>query len=74
MYIIEISKLHERKKKWKKPNCIKKQNMLKLSDQNVATNPQCYKDREDCSSRSSSVLCDCTLPFKRGVLLPLSFV
>ena len=31
--------------------------MLALSDQNMATNPQCYKDREDYSRRSSSLLC-----------------
>ena len=32
--------------------------MIELSDQNMATNPQCYKDREDYSRRSSSLLCD----------------
>ena len=32
----------------------KKQNMIELSDQNMATNPQCYKDY---SRRSSSLLC-----------------
>ena len=31
--------------------------MLGLSDQNIATNPQCYKDTEDWSRRSSSLLC-----------------
>ena len=38
--------------------------MIELSDQNMATNPQCYKDREDCSSRSSSLLCDYNLTYK----------
>ena len=31
--------------------------MIELSDQNMATNQQCYKDREDNSRRSSSLLC-----------------
>ena len=31
--------------------------MIKLSDQNMATNPQCYKDREDYSRRGASLLC-----------------
>ena len=52
MYIIEINKLHE-SKKMKKQNCIKKQNMPGLSDQNITTNPQCYKDREDYSTLCS---------------------
>ena len=56
MYVIEINKLHVGKK-LKKQNCIKKQSMIRLSDQNMATNPQCYKDREDYSRRSSSLLC-----------------
>ena len=56
MYVIEINKLYV-SKKIKKQNCIKKQNVIELSDQNMAINPQCYKDREDCSSRSSSLLC-----------------
>ena len=56
MYITEINKLHV-SKKMKKQNCIKKQNMIELSDQNMATNPQYYKDREDYSRRSSSLLC-----------------
>ena len=30
--------------------------MIGLSDQNMATNPQCYKDREDYSRGSSSLL------------------
>ena len=30
--------------------------MIELSDQNMATNPQCYKDREDYSRRSSSLI------------------
>ena len=50
MYIIETNKLHVSKK-------MKKQNVIGLSDQNMATNPQCYTDREDYSSRSSSLLC-----------------
>ena len=32
--------------------------MIGLSDENMATNPQGYKDREDYSRRSSSLLCD----------------
>ena len=35
--------------------------MIELSDQNMAINPQCYKDREDYSRRSSSLLCGCKL-------------
>ena len=50
MYVIEINKLHAIK-------ILKKQNMIELSDQNMATKSQCYKDREDCSSRRSSLLC-----------------
>ena len=56
MYITEKNKLHV-SKKMKKQKCIKKQNMIGLLDQNMATNPQCYKDREDYSRRSSSQLC-----------------
>ena len=57
MYIVEINKLYV-SKKIKKQNYIKKHNMLELSDQNLATNLQCYKDRKDCSSRSSFLLCE----------------
>ena len=39
MYIIEINKLHV-SKKLKKEKYIKKQIMIRLSDQNMATNPQ----------------------------------
>ena len=56
MYVIEINKLHV-SKTLKNRTASKKQNIIRLSDQNMATNPQCYKDREDCSSRSSSLLC-----------------
>ena len=56
MYITEKNKLHV-SKKMKKQNCIKKQNIIGLSDQNLAINPQCYKVREDYSRRSSSLLC-----------------
>ena len=56
MYVIELNKLHV-SKKMKSRIASKKQNMIELSDQNMATNPQCYKDREDYSRRSSSLLC-----------------
>ena len=36
-----------------------------MSDQNMATKLQCYKDREDYSRRSSSLLCDYNLCMKR---------
>ena len=39
--------------------------MIELSDQNMATNPQCYKDREDYSRRSSSLLCGVSRPHKQ---------
>ena len=55
MYVIEINKLHVSKKLKKQAS--KKQNMIRLSNQNMTTNPQCYKDREDSSRRSSSLLC-----------------
>ena len=58
MYIIEIYKLHISKKNEKTEPHQTKQNMIELSDQNMATNPQCYKHREDYSRRSSSLLCD----------------
>ena len=56
MYVIEINKLYV-SKKIKKQNCIKKHNRIRLSDQNMASNLQCYKDRKDYSRRSSSLLC-----------------
>ena len=43
--------------KLKDRTALKKQNMIGLSDQNMATNSQCYKDMEDYSRRSSSLLC-----------------
>ena len=30
--------------------------MLRLSDENMATNPQCYKDREDLSMSFMSMI------------------
>ena len=53
MYVIKINKFYV-SKTLKKQNSIKKQNIIRLSDQNMATKLQCYKDRKDCSSRSSS--------------------
>ena len=42
--------------------------MIRLSDQNMATNPQCYKDREDYSRRSFSLLCGLTTKLERTYL------
>ena len=56
MYVIEINKIHV-SKRMKNRMASKKQNMIELSNQNMATNPQCYKDREHYSRRSSSLLC-----------------
>ena len=63
MYVIEINKLHVSKKLKKTELHRKKQNMIELSDQNMATNPQCYKDREDYSRRSSSLLCGLNIDY-----------